>query len=165
MRITAWISFMAAIIVAGSSLSFARGMLAPPPRFLGGNTGAWIGDGGSGPIFGFDDPWGTDFPFGSGGIGDPGFTGCLDGGEWTRGGGIFSGGYTGGPGDPSNPNDPRNLGCTDKCEEPSLTGDCLPVCYCRIYYQAPDRTVCTDKQNSDWDGRMCRIFTASCEGL
>lgn len=160
MRTIASVGFIsAAILLASAVSSFSRGMLAPPPRWLGGNTGAWIGDGGSGPIFGFDDPWGIDFPFGSGGIGDPGFTGWLDGGEWTRGGGIF----TGGPGNNGYPGGPGEPGCQDKCQKVTFTGPCVPLCYCRPYYMAPDRTVCTDQLNKDWDGRMCEKLTGSCD--
>lgn len=148
---------MAAIVIAASTMSFARGQLAPPPRFMGGNTGAWIGDGGSGPIFGFDDPWGIDFPFGSGGIGDPGFTGWLDGGDWTRGGDPFSGGNNGGNGGSGDP-DP----CLNRCQRPTMVGPCRARCYCRPDYHGDWRNNCVVDKTADWTGQMCERYMLKC---
>lgn len=159
MRIIASISILLVIFITSSVASSARGMVAPPPRWMGGNTGAWIGDGGSGPIFGFDDPWGKDFPFGGGGIGDPGFTGWLDGGDWTRGGSTFSGGNNGNNGGTGGHDE-----CTDRCQENQWTnGNCIPICYCRTHYHRPGFIACAEKLNHDWDGRMCGIFAGLCE--
>ena len=49
------------ILVIGSLTAYGRGQIPPPPPFIGGNTGDWLG---SGPLFGFDDPWGPGFPSG-----------------------------------------------------------------------------------------------------
>lgn len=153
---------LALIFIGGSTASLARGQVAPPPRFFGGNIGAWLGDGGSGPIFGFDDPWGIDFPFGSGGIGDPGFTGWIDAGEWTRGGG---GPFSGGPGGNGYPID-STFGCGNDCEEPSVVGPCEATCYCRRYTQGayPEyETICDPKLwQEQFLNRMCRIKYGPC---
>lgn len=139
-------------IISPPTLS-ARGRMPPPPRFLGGNIGDWLGEGGNGPIFGFDHPWGIDFPFGDGGIGDPGFTGYLGWEPMDFGG---SGGY-GGNGGP---------GCPGECQETSLTGPCIPTCHCRKYtqgaYPETDR-ICDPRHNPSLStGVMCYVKWGGC---
>lgn len=53
--------FSAAMIlnVCACLTAYGRGAVPPPPPFSGGNVGSWLG---SGPLFGFDTPWGADFP-------------------------------------------------------------------------------------------------------
>lgn len=157
MRIIGLLGVIVATLIASSVISFARGQVAPPPRFMGGNIGAWIGDGGSGPIFGFDDPWGKDFPFGGGSIMDPGFTGWLEGGDWTRGGDPLSGGNGNGNGE--HEPDP----CLNICSRPSIVGDCLSVCYCRKDYHGDWRPNCIKDQTADWTGQMCDRLGLKCK--
>lgn len=162
MRIVALLGLVVATLIANSAISFARGQVAPPPRFMGGNIGGWIGDGGSGPIFGFDDPWGKDFPFGGGSILDPGFTGWLDGGEWTRGGGPLSGGNGNGPGNGNDPHEPDP--CVDRCQNATMVGPCVALCYCRPDYHGDWRANCILDQTPDWTGQMCEKYRLKCPG-
>lgn len=158
MKISGLLGLVLAIVIAYPVMSFARGQVMPPPRFMGGNIGAWIGDGGSGPIFGFDDPWGKDFPFGGGSILDPGFTGWLDGGDWTRGGNPLSGGNGNGNGGNGN-YDP----CLDACQYPSMVGDCVMICYCRKDYHGDWRANCIKDKTADWTGQMCDRLGLKCK--
>ncbi len=78
----------------------ARGEIPPPPPFMGGNVGDWLG---SGPIFGFEgglgNPW-TGGGFGSGGGGGSpppgGGSNGGWGGAWWEGDGPLGGGGWGG---------------------------------------------------------------------
>lgn len=161
---TIWLTgFVVLLHIAGSTFVSARGMLAPPPRYFGGNTGGWIGDGGSGPIFGFDDPWGKDFPFGGGSLNDPGFTGWIDGGEWTRGGGPLSSG--GGSGDtPGTGSGDSTLGCRNICERPTMVGPCLAACWCRDYMHDTGRIICDKKIVPGLsNGSVCNIYLGGCD--
>ncbi len=115
-------------IVAPVGVS-ARGQIPPPPPYTGGGIGAWLGEDGSGPLFGFDDPWGKDMPFGIGGAGTPGFTGWLSDGNWTRGSNAGSPFGTGGGG--GGVRRDTSYGCPWKCQSASMTGPCVPLCYCR----------------------------------
>ncbi len=150
------------IFIAGSVSAMGRGEVSPPPRFFGGDIGGWMGDGGSGPLFGFDDPWGKDMPFGAGGIGTPGFTGWLSDGDWTRGtrsGNPFGGGGNSGGGMVPD----TSLGCPGVCQRPSVVGPCIPLCYCRPYYLGyPGDLTCDINRGSDWNGRMCFILRGGC---
>lgn len=160
------------VFVAGSVAASARGQVPPPPPFVGGNIGGWMGDGGSGPLFGFDDPWGKDMPFGTGGAGTPGFTGWLSGGGWIRGssagnpfgsGGGPGGGGPGGGGPGGGTGGGRDYGCPGPCQSPSLTGGCRPLCYCRPYYMGqPGDLTCDMKRGADWNGRMCYVLRGGC---
>ena len=99
--------------------SSARGMLAPPPPFSGGNVGAWLG---SGPMFDGQHPWGVDFPD-----------------DWDKGGGSDYSGSGGSGWELAPPggfgyfppqDSTANFGCDEKCQAPTLTGPCRDLCEC-----------------------------------
>lgn len=76
---------------AFSNDTSARGQTPPPPPFIGGSSGDWLG---SGPIFGFEVP-NVKNPFAGGGIGSGGANGGW-GGSWWNGDGPLGGGGWGG---------------------------------------------------------------------
>lgn len=108
------------LLLPAAGRVIARGHMAPPPPFMGGNVGAWLG---SGPLTGLDNPIGPGFgdPLPDPGTGGDGFFWDPDP--------HFGEGGTGGNTGP---------GCQGTCLRPTYTGPCKYLCEC--YYENPDDT-------------------------
>lgn len=162
---------IALVLFAGHGLIYARGEHPPPPPFMGGNVGAWLG---SGPIFGFDDGGGPGGGWGGGWYGGADGWGGL--GSGSGGSGGYSGGShgTGGSG--------HLFDTTKKDGFGGLHGTCwseLPIgsayrCHCDVKYNpllppchgCPVHGFCI--KSPVWDSEMdhgsCNNYYEVCSG-